>query len=147
MAQDKPLKARDIMTAGGQCVGEHESLQDAAKMMREMQVGALPICGDDDKLQGMITDRDIVIECVADGKDPARIECGSLGGELHWIDADASATDALHLMEEHQVKRLPVIDVQNGHRLCGMISEANLAQNLTDKQIAEFASRVYAGAH
>lgn len=147
MAQDRPLKARDIMTAGAECVGEHESLREAARMMREMRVGALPICGDDDKLHGMVTDRDIVIQCVADGKDPAQIECGSLGGELHWIDAEASATDALHVMEEHQVKRLPVIDVQNGHRLCGMISEANLAQNLTDKQIAEFASRVYAGAH
>jgi CBS domain-containing protein len=147
MARNKPLKARDIMTAGAKCVGEHESLQDAARLMRDMQVGALPICGDDDRLQGMVTDRDIVINCVADGQDPAQVECGSLGGDLHWIDADASATDALHLMEQHQVKRLPVIDVQNGHRLCGMISEANLAQNLTDKQIAEFASRVYAGAH
>ncbi|MFG2359145.1 CBS domain-containing protein [Streptomyces sp. NPDC048521] len=147
MAQNKPLKARDIMTAGAKCVGQHESLQDAARLMRDMQVGALPICGDDDRLQGMVTDRDIVIHCVADGQDPAQVECGSLGGNLHWIDADASATDALHLMEQHQVKRLPVIDVQNGHRLCGMISEANLAQNLTDKQIAEFASRVYAGAH
>ncbi|GAA3399152.1 CBS domain-containing protein [Streptomyces roseoviridis] len=147
MAQDKALKARDIMTAGAQCVGEHESLRDAARMMRELHVGALPICGDDDKLKGMVTDRDIVVQCVADGKDPAQVECGSLGGELHWIDADASATDALHVMEQHQVKRLPVIDMQNDHRLCGMISEANLAQNLTDKQIAEFASRVYAGAH
>ncbi|MET9957326.1 CBS domain-containing protein [Streptomyces sp. NPDC006339] len=147
MAQDKTLKARDIMTAGAQCVGEHESLQDAARMMRDLQVGALPICGDDDRLQGMVTDRDIVVQCVADGNDPSQIECGSLGGELHWIDADASATDALHVMEQHQIKRLPVIDMQNDHRLCGMISEANLAQNLSDKQIAEFASRVYAGAH
>ncbi|MBD0420061.1 CBS domain-containing protein [Streptomyces sp. NPDC052309] len=147
MARNKPLKARDIMTEGAKCVGEHESLQDAAKLMRELHVGALPICGDDDRLRGMVTDRDIVIQCVADGEDPAQVECGSLSGELHWIDADASATDALHLMEEHQVKRIPVIDVQNDHRLCGIISEANLAQNLTDKQIAEFASRVYAGAH
>ncbi|MGK5733595.1 CBS domain-containing protein [Streptomyces sp. URMC 124] len=147
MARNKPLKARDIMTAGAQCVGEHESLLDAAKMMRELHVGALPICGDDDRLQGLVTDRDIVIECVADGVDPASVEAGSLGGELHWIDADADATDALATMEQHQIKRLPVIDVQNGHRLCGMISEANLAQNLSDKQIAEFATRVYAGAH
>ncbi|MEU4081913.1 CBS domain-containing protein [Streptomyces venezuelae] len=147
MAENKPLKARDIMTAGTQCVGEHESLQDAARMMRDMRVGAMPICGDDDKLKGMVTDRDIVVECVAAGDDPAQVECGSLGGELHWIDAEASATDALHVMEEHQVKRLPVINVQDGHRLCGMISEANLAQNLSDQQIAEFASKVYAGAH
>ncbi|MGK5547606.1 CBS domain-containing protein [Streptomyces sp. URMC 127] len=147
MARNKPLKARDIMTEGAQCVGEHESLLDAAKMMRELHVGALPICGDDDRLQGLVTDRDIVIQCVADGVDPATVEAGSLGGELHWIDAEAPATEVLASMEQHQVKRLPVIDVQNGHRLVGMISEANLAQNLSDKQIAEFASKVYAGAH
>ncbi|MBY8887088.1 CBS domain-containing protein [Streptomyces sp. PTM05] len=140
------LRARDIMTGGVQCVGAHQSLQDAARMMRDLKVGALPICGDDNKLTGMITDRDIVIRCCAEGIDPAAVQAGSLQGDLQWIDADADAGEALHTMEQHRIKRLPVIDVKGGHQLVGVITEANLAKNLTDAQIAEFASHVYAGA-
>ncbi|MEV7379673.1 CBS domain-containing protein [Streptomyces lydicus] len=140
------LQARDIMTGGVRCVGAHESLQDAARMMRDLDVGALPICGDNNKLMGMITDRDIVVTCCAEGVDPATVQAGSLGGELHWIDAEADASEVLETMENHHIKRLPVIDVKNGHRLVGMITEANLAKNLSDRQIAEFATRVYATA-
>ncbi|ARH94733.1 MULTISPECIES: CBS domain-containing protein [Streptomyces] len=140
------LQARDIMTGGVRCVGAHESLQDAARMMRDLDVGALPICGDNNKLMGLITDRDIVVTCCAEGVDPATVQAGSLGGELHWIDAEADAADVLETMENHHIKRLPVIDVKNGHRLVGMITEANLAKNLSDRQIAEFATRVYATA-
>ncbi|KPC66099.1 CBS domain-containing protein [Streptomyces chattanoogensis] len=142
----KTLKARDIMTAGVQCVGAHQTLLDASKMMRDMNVGCLPICGDNNRLTGMITDRDIVIRCCAEGIDPATVQAGSLDRPLHWIDAEADATEVLQTMETHQIKRLPVIDVKGGHQLVGMITEANLAKNLSDEQIAEFASRVYAAA-
>ncbi|MFF3327476.1 CBS domain-containing protein [Streptomyces sp. NPDC002889] len=138
------LRARDIMSSGVQCVGAHQSLFDAAKMMRDLDVGALPICGDNNRLTGLITDRDIVINCCAEGIDPATVQAGSLNSEVHWIDADADAAEVLRTMEEHQIKRLPVIDVKGGHRLIGMITEANLARNLSDQQIAEFVSRVYA---
>ena len=60
--------ARDIMHTGATCVGEHETLTAAAQHMRELGVGALPICGDDDRLHGMITDRDIVIKAIAAGR-------------------------------------------------------------------------------
>ncbi|WP_351227065.1 CBS domain-containing protein [Streptomyces sp. NPDC002133] len=140
------LTARDIMTSGVQCVGAHQSLMDAAQMMRDLNVGCLPICGDNNRLTGLITDRDIVVQCCAEGIDPATVQAGSLAGELHWIDANAGADEALATMEENQVKRLPVIDVQQGHQLVGMITEANLARNLTDAQIAEFATKVYANA-
>ncbi|MEV0371682.1 CBS domain-containing protein [Streptomyces sp. NPDC050636] len=142
----KKLLARDIMSAGVQCVGAHESLFDAAKMMRDLNVGCLPICGDNNRLTGLITDRDIVVECCASGIDPATVQAGSLDRKVHWIDAEADAKDVLKTMEDHQIKRLPVIDVKGGHRLIGMITEANLAKNLTDTQIAEFANAVYAGA-
>ncbi|MER5463802.1 CBS domain-containing protein [Streptomyces sp. NPDC002668] len=144
MASNKQLTARDIMSSGVQCVGAHQSLFDAAKMMRDLNVGCLPICGDDNRLTGLITDRDIVVKCCAEGVDPAEVQAGSLAGTLHWIDADAGATEALEIMETHQIKRLPVIDVRKGHSLVGMITEANLAKNLNDEQIAEFAARVYA---
>jgi CBS domain-containing protein len=147
MTTEKNMTARDLMSEGGvRCVGEHQSVLDAAKMMKELAVGALPICGDDEKLKGMITDRDIVIQCVAAGTDPSTVEAGRFAGDLHWVDAKAPAQKALDTMEQHRIKRLPVIDVDNGHRLCGMITEADLARNLSDKQIAEFASQVYATA-
>ncbi|MFJ3876082.1 CBS domain-containing protein [Streptomyces sp. NPDC090077] len=141
---DRNLRARDIMTKGVQCIREDQSLQDAARMMRELNVGCLPICGDDERLQGLITDRDIILKCCADGKDPARMRAGDLAGTLHWIDADSNAQEALDTMEIHQIKRLPVIDVAGGRRLVGMITEANLAKNLSDADIADFAVRVYA---
>ncbi|MEN8650256.1 CBS domain-containing protein [Streptomyces sp. 21So2-11] len=142
----KQLKARDIMSSGVQCIGAHQSLFDASKMMRDLNVGCLPICGDDNKLAGLITDRDIVVMCCAEDIDPGTVQAGSLAGHVHWIDADADASAALETMETHQIKRLPVIDVQQGHSLVGMITEANLAKNLSDTQIAEFATRVYAAA-
>ncbi|MGR8010402.1 CBS domain-containing protein [Streptomyces hypolithicus] len=143
---NKQLKAREIMTGGVTCVGAHQSLFEAAKMMRELNVGCLPICGDDNRLTGLITDRDIVVNCCAEGVDPASVQAGTMAGQVHWIDADADADAALETMETHQIKRLPVIDVVGGHRLVGMITEANLAKNLSDEQIAEFAARVYATA-
>ncbi|MGI5398202.1 CBS domain-containing protein [Streptomyces sp. CA-135486] len=146
MATKKQLTARDIMTAGVQCIGAHQSLKEAAIMMRDMNVGALPICGDNNRLTGLITDRDIVVQCCAEGIDPATVQAGSLSGELHWINASAGADEALATMEQHQIKRMPVIDVEQGHQLVGMITEANLARNLTDAQIAEFATKVYANA-
>ncbi|MCF3184081.1 CBS domain-containing protein [Streptomyces polychromogenes] len=138
------LRARDIMTAGVQCVREEQTLLDASRMMRDLNVGCLPICGDDQRLQGLITDRDIVLKCCAEGRDPARMKAGELAGTLHWVDADSNAQEAVDTMEVHQIKRLPVIDVAGGHRLIGMITEANLAKNLSDAEIAEFAVRVYA---
>ncbi|SDM91318.1 CBS domain-containing protein [Streptomyces wuyuanensis] len=146
MTGNTKLTARDIMSGGVQCIGAHQSLREAARMMRDLNVGALPICGDNNRLTGLVTDRDITVRCCAEGIDPATVQAGSLSGDLRWIDASAPADEALHLMEEHQIKRLPVIDVEHGHQLVGMITEANLAKNLSDEQIAEFVSKVYANA-
>lgn len=133
--------ARDVMHPGAQCIGEHESLRRAAEMMRDLNVGALPICGDDDRLKGIITDRDIVIKCCAEGRDIEQCTAGELAGGLVWVDAETSVEEALNTMEQHQIKRLPVIE--NG-RIAGMISEADLAKELPDSKLAEFVHRVYA---
>lgn len=144
MSAAKKMTARNVMSAQVTCVDETASLLDAAKMMRDLGVGAVPICGTDQRLKGMITDRDIVIRCIAEGRDPASVKAGELGGELQWIAADADMADALSIMERHQIKRLPVIDVENNHALVGMISEADLARNLSDEQLATFVEHVYA---
>lgn len=69
--------AREIMHSGASCVQENENLVDAARRMSELDVGALPICGPDDRLHGIITDRDIVVKCLAKGKDPHRMTAGT----------------------------------------------------------------------
>jgi CBS domain-containing protein len=134
--------AREIMHAGTTCVQEDQTLEDAARMMRDLGVGSLPICGPDDRLHGIITDRDIVVKCIAKGKDPKTMTAGYLAqGKPVTIDAAADAGSVLLAMEEHRIRRLPVID---DHRLVGMISEADLARHLSEKQVGHFVEVVCA---
>jgi len=69
--------AREIMTGGPECIGENQTVLQAAKKLTDLGVGALPICGDDDRLKGMVTDRDIVIRVIAQGRDPKNVKAGS----------------------------------------------------------------------
>ncbi|MBT3150748.1 CBS domain-containing protein [Streptomyces sp. CHD11] len=134
--------AGDIMHRGAQWVPAHETLDRAAQLMRELNVGALPVSDVNERLCGILTDRDIVVGCVALGHDPARVTAGEMAkGTPRWIEADASVDDVLREMRTHQIRRLPVIDDK---RLVGMISEADLARHLTDSQIATWAESVYA---
>src|ERR687890_761058 len=124
-------KARDMMSSGVECVREDETVLDAAKKMGELGVGSLPICGDDDRLKGMITDRDIVVKVLAAGKDPNSTNAGDLAqGEAVTIGADDDVEEILRTMSSHQVRRLPVID---GHRLVGIVAQADVARALPDK--------------
>jgi CBS domain-containing protein len=132
--------ARDLMHPGAECIQAHETLDRASQMMRDMNVGALPVCTED-RVSGIITDRDIVIKCVAAGHDPAKVRAGDLATGLVWVPADATVEEALSRMEKHQIKRLPVMQ---DNRIVGMISEADLAKHLPDDQLAEFVHRVYA---
>jgi CBS domain-containing protein len=132
--------AREIMTEGAECVGENDTLVDAAKKMADLDVGALPICGEDDTLKGVVTDRDIVVECVAKGGTPGDFTVADLGlGEVVTIGADDDVREALTTMEQHQVRRLPVID---GHRLVGMISQADVARKLEAAETGETVSAI-----
>ncbi|MER7401377.1 CBS domain-containing protein [Streptomyces sp. NPDC000070] len=134
--------AGDIMHRGVQWIPAHETLDRAAQLMRELNVGALPISDENERLCGILTDRDIVVGCVAMGHDPAEVTAGELAkGTPRWIDADADVGEVLHEMREHQIRRLPVI---RDKRLVGMISEADLAQHLAGDQIAAWAESVYA---
>ncbi len=136
--------ARDIMHVGVACIGENETLGKAARRMRDLDVGALPVCGDDDRLLGIITDRDIVIKCVADGGDPETVTAGVLAqGEPFTIGAEASAGQVLRVMEDHRIRRLPVTD---NRRLVGMISEADLARHLPEQAVAEFVETICASS-
>lgn len=136
--------ARDIMNAGATCIGEDQTLMQAAQMMRDMNVGSLPICGNDKKLHGIITDRDIVVKCLAEGRDPNTCTAGELAqGHIAWVDADTDMDQIVEMMSREQVKRMPVID---DHMLVGMISESDLARHLDEHQLSTFVERVFANA-
>lgn len=132
--------AREIMTGGAECIGENETLVEAARKLRDLNIGSMPICGEDNRLKGMLTDRDIVVDCIAQGDDPAKVRAGELGqGKPITIGADDDVSEALATMKEHQVRRLPVID---GHDLIGMLTQADVARNLPDAHIGDLVEYI-----
>ena len=132
--------ARDIMTGGVECIGENETLADAARKMRDLDVGSLPICGEDNRLKGMLTDRDIVVRCLAEGGDPASTRAGELAqGEPVTIGADDPVEEILRTMSQYRVRRLPVID---GHDLVGMVSQADVAKNLPEERVGDLVEAI-----
>ena len=134
---------REAMHDGCECIGENQSLLDAAKRMAELDVGVLPICGDDDRLKGMLTDRDIVVKALAQGHDPAATRCVELAqGTVHWISVDASLDEALSTMREHAVKRLCVMD--DSKRLTGIITEADVATHAAEAKTGELVEAIAA---
>ncbi len=115
---------------------------DAAKKMADLDVGALPICGNDDRLKGMLTDRDIVVKVLAQGKDPASTTAGELGeGKPVTIGADDSIEETLSTMKEHKVRRLPVID---GHDLIGIVSQGDLATEIDEEDVGDLVEAISA---
>ena len=91
--------ARELMSQGVECVNSTETLVEAARKMRDLDVGALPICGEDQRLKGMLTDRDIVVKCIAGGKDPNDVTAADLAqGKPVTIGADDSAEETLRTM-------------------------------------------------
>ena len=139
-----PKTAREVMTPDAQCIGENDSVLDAARRLRDLDVGAMPICGEDDRLKGMITDRDIVVKVLAEGRDPSATTAGELGeGKPVTIGADDSVDEALRTMKEHKVRRLPVID---GHDLVGIVSQADLARSIDEDKVGDLVEAISASS-
>ncbi|MBO9625963.1 MAG: CBS domain-containing protein [Microbacterium sp.] len=121
--------AREIMTPSPRCIGENDSLRIAASVMADLGVGALPICGEDSRLKGMLTDRDIVVDAIAMGMDPETTPAAALAkGTPVYVSADDDVSVAMDLMSENQVRRLPVIE---DHLLVGIVSQADVALSLS----------------
>ncbi len=127
--------AREIMTPDVECVRADQTITEAARMMAELNVGALPICGEDDRLKGMITDRDIAVKVIAQGMDPNTCTAGELQqGEAVTIGADDSIEELMNTMAQHQVRRLPVID---GHKLVGIVAQADVARAMPEQRVGD----------
>ncbi|SCK08197.1 CBS domain-containing protein [Streptomyces sp. WMMB 322] len=134
--------ARELMTPGADCVQSDQSAADAARIMTRDGVGALPICGPDDKIKGVVTDRDIVVKVLGQGRDPGSFPAGSLNQEeAVTIGADDDGEEILATMTRHKVRRLPVID---GNRLVGMVAVADVARSLPNATTGELVEALSA---
>ena len=132
--------ARELMTSPAECVNEQDSVQVAAQRMKQLGVGLLPICGADERLKGTITDRDIVVDCVAEGVETSQTKVGDYAkGKPVTIGADDPVEEAIRTMQQHQVRRLPVID---GHELVGMLAQADIARYYDEDRTGDLVSGV-----
>ncbi len=119
------MKATDVMTRDVTVVNPESSIRDAADKMRVLDTGILPVC-DGQELVGIITDRDIVVRTTADGKEPGAAKVReAMTSEVAFCLEDEDVAKIAHRMEEHKVRRMPVIS--HGKKLVGMISLADLA--------------------
>ena len=121
---------RDIMTRGAEIVSPDASIQEAAQIMKDIDVGAVPVCNGD-RIVGMITDRDIALRAVAEGKHDCAVKDVMSEG-LAWVFEDDEVTAAAAKMKEKQVRRLPVMSADK--RLVGMLSLGDLAVEGNDAE-------------
>jgi len=130
---------RDLMTQNPRAVRPDDTVVDAARMMRDEDVGSLPVV-DSDRLIGMVTDRDVALRVVAEGRDPSEVSVQEIASR-NPVTAEAASdlNDALQLMARHQVRRLPV--TEEG-RLVGIIAQADVAGEIGDKQTGRLVEAI-----
>ena len=132
--------AREAMSPSPTIVPVETSVRDIARTLREEGIGAVVVC-DGDRLQGLVTDRDVAVEVVAADRDASSTTAADLlsGRETVTIGADDDLEEAIRTMSYHAVRRLPVID---GDRVVGVLSQADLARHADDAQIASLVRSV-----
>ena len=128
-------KIRDFMTSNPRTLESGSNAADAARLMRDENVGIVPVV-EGERLVGTITDRDIALRVVADGKAPESTTVGEIASrELVTVDPKQDLDEALRLMARHQVRRLPVVE-EDG-KLVGIVAQADIAQHATDEQTGD----------
>jgi len=131
---------RDVMTSNPSAIEADKTVVDAAKLMRDEDVGLAPVV-EGDRLVATLTDRDITIRVVAEGKDPESTRVRDVAStDLVTIDPDQELDEALRLMAQHQVRRLPVVE-EDG-RLVGVLAQADVAKEGDDRQTGEVVERI-----
>jgi len=129
------MQVSDVMTRNAECARPDDTLQQAARKMRDLDVGALPVCGNDERLAGMITDRDITIRAVAEGWDARGKRVGDILTEgISWCFEDQDVEEAARMMRERQIRRLVVLN--RDKRLVGIVSLGDLAVETGDQHLA-----------
>ena len=132
------MNIRDVMTPNPCTVTPNDSIQTAARIMRDQDTGAIPVV-ENGKPVGMVTDRDIVVRAVAEGGQANSSVRDVVSSGLICATPDMSTREASELMSEHQVRRLPVID---GHDLVGIVSQADIAKNVDEEEVGELVEAI-----
>jgi CBS domain-containing protein len=131
---------RDVMTHNPRSLESSSSAVEAARVMRDVNVGLIPVV-EGDRLIGTVTDRDIAVRIVAEGMSPDRINVGEIASrELVTIDAAQELDEALRLMAKHQVRRLPVVEKDG--KLIGIVAQADVAKHATPTQTGEVVEKI-----
>lgn len=132
---------REIMTESPRVADLGDTIRDIAQMLEQDDIGGVIVCGEDHRLQGMVTDRDIATQVVAAGLNPETTTAGDLvnGAEMITIGADDDLKEAITAMREHAVRRLPVID---GTELVGIVSQADLAKHAPESLIGSMVDEI-----
>ena len=131
---------RDAMTSNPRSVDTSSTVVEAARLMKEADVGPIPVV-DGDRLVGIVTDRDIAIRVVAEGKDPQSVTVGEIASkDLVTVDPQQELDEALRLMAQHQVRRLPVVE-EDG-RLVGILAQADVAQQGDDTKTGQVVEQI-----
>jgi CBS domain-containing protein len=131
---------RDVMTSNPSTIEPSTTIVEAARLMKSEDVGAIPIV-EGDRLTGMLTDRDIVIRLVAEGKDPSSATAGKVASrDLVTIDPEQTLDEALRLMGQHQVRRIPVCE-EDG-KLIGIVAQADIARAGADAKTGEVVQQI-----
>ncbi len=126
--------AREIMTPSPQCCARETTLNEVANLMVEADCGEIPITDSSNRLIGVITDRDIVCRAVAKGKNPSAVTAGEFMTQpVVVVNEDTKLEDVVAVMEENQVRRVPVVDAAGC--CCGIISQADIALSAKDSQV------------
>lgn len=140
MTHHQHRKIRDVMTSNPRTIEPSTSVQEAARFMRDEDVGPMPIV-ENGSVTGILTDRDIVLRVVAEGKDPSSTTAGEIASrDLVTIDPEQTLDEALRLMAKHQVRRLPVVE-EDG-RLVGIVAQADVAQAGDDARTGEVVQQI-----
>ena len=132
--------ARDIMTANPRIMQMGDSAADIAKVLADENIRAVVTC-DGERLQGMVTDRDLAVEVLAQGKDAKSCKASDLvdGREVVTIGADDSIDLAIDTMKDHAVRRLPVSD---GNKVIGILAQADIAKVANDQQVGRLVETI-----
>jgi CBS domain-containing protein len=131
---------REVMSSKPSAIEADKSVADAAKLMRDEDVGLAPVV-EGDRLVGTLTDRDITVRVVAEGKDPQSTTVREVAStDLVTVDPEQDLDEAVRLMAQHQVRRLPVVE-EDG-RLVGVVAQADVARQADDRQTGEVVERI-----
>ncbi len=138
------LKCRDIMTSSLKTATRTNTLKEVAAMMRDGDMGSVPVV-EDEKLVGIVTDRDIVVRAIAEGKDVATSVADAMTTDIFSVRPDDFAFEAVRMMGDKQVRRIPVVDDEG--KLAGIIAMADIALEMEDeREIAETLEEISSGA-